>query len=101
MGTAYILAQRKDESKGYNIISVDSTTFKNAQIQYSPFKAEALGIDWFLTKEDYFTGGAQNITIYNDAKNMGTFMQSDMNNIKNPRLFKMLEKTMMYSFEVK
>ena len=28
-------------------------------------------------------------------------MQSDMNNIKNPRLFKMLEKTMMYNFEVK
>ena len=28
-------------------------------------------------------------------------MQSDMNNIKNPRLFKMLEKTMMYNYEVK
>ena len=56
---------------------------------------------WFLTKEDYYTRGAQNITIYNDAKNMGTFMQSDMNTLKNPRLFKMLEKTMMYNFEVK
>ena len=42
VGTAYVLAQRKDEKnekKGYNIISVDSTTFKKAQVQYSPFEA--------------------------------------------------------------
>ena len=66
VGTAYILAQRKDEKdekKGYNIISVDYTTSKKAQIQYSRIEAEALGIMWFLTKEDYYTRGAQNITI--------------------------------------
>ena len=28
-------------------------------------------------------------------------MSSDISNVKNPRLFKMLEKTMMYNFEVK
>ena len=42
VGTAYILAQRKDEKdekKGYNIISVDSTTFKKAQVKYSPLFA--------------------------------------------------------------
>ena len=27
-------------------------------------------------------------------------MKSDMNDVKNPRLFKMLERTMMYNFEV-
>ena len=33
--TAYVLAQRKDEEderKGYNVISVDSSTFKRAQV---------------------------------------------------------------------
>ena len=69
-------------------------------LQYSPFEADALGIVWFLTKEDYYTRGAQNITIYNDAKNMESFMRSDINNVKNPRLFKMLEKTMIYNFDV-
>ena len=34
------------------------------------------------------------------SKNMGTFMQNDINNVKNPRLFKMLEKTIMFNFEV-
>ena len=45
VGTAYILAQRKDEkdeTKGYNNLSVDSTTFKRAQVQYSSFEAKAL-----------------------------------------------------------
>ena len=31
---------------------------------------------------------------------MNTFMKSDMNDVKNPRLFKKLERTMMYNFEV-
>ena len=30
VGTAYILAQRKDETNGYNIVSVDGTTFKSS-----------------------------------------------------------------------
>ena len=48
MGTAYILAQmkdEKDEKKGYNIISVDSTFFKRAQVQYYQFQAEELFAD--------------------------------------------------------
>ena len=28
-------------------------------------------------------------------------MNSDISNVKNPRLFKMLEKTMIYNFKVK
>ena len=31
---------------------------------------------------------------------MGSYMQSDINNVKNPRRFKMLEKTMIYNFDV-
>ena len=31
---------------------------------------------------------------------MGSFMRSDISTVKNPRLFKMLEKTMMYNFNV-
>ena len=66
MRTAYVLAQRKDgkdKSKGSNIMSLDSTTFKRVKVQYSPFEAEALGIVLFLNKEDHFTHGAQEIVI--------------------------------------
>ena len=99
--TAYVLAQRKDEEderKGYNNIPIGSTTLKRTRVQYFQLEAEALRIVRFLTKEDNSVCRAQKITIYNDAKNMGTFMKSDMNNRKNPRLFKMLDKTMMYIF---
>ena len=98
VGTAYILAWRKDkkdDTKGYNIVSVHSTTFKRAQVQYSPFEAETLGIVWFLNKDGYFTHCAQDIFIFNDAKNMNTFMKSNLNDIKNPSLLKMLERTLM------
>lgn len=62
------------------VTSLAASRSKKAQIQYTPFEAVSLGILCFLMKEDYNTCGAQKITIYNNAKNMGTFMQRDMNN---------------------
>ena len=56
-------------------------------------------IVWFLTKRDYITRRAQEIIIQR-TNNMNTFMKSDMNNVKNSKLFKMLERTIMYNFEV-
>ena len=53
------MKDEKDERKGYNTISVDNTTFKRAQVQYSLFKAKALGITCFLNMEDYFTRRAK------------------------------------------
>ena len=47
-----------------NIVSVDSNTFKRAQVQYFPFEAEALGIVWLLNKEDYFTHCTKEIVIF-------------------------------------
>ena len=35
------------------------------------------------------------------TQKINTFMKSNINKVKNPRLFKMLERTMMYNFEVK
>ena len=54
-----------------------------------------------MNKDDYFNPGAQGIIIFNDAKNMNTFIKSNLNDVKNHRLFKMLERTLMYNFAVK
>ena len=46
-GMAYVLAQWKDpedESRGVDIVSCDSTTFKHGKRSLSPFKAELAGI---------------------------------------------------------
>ena len=51
-------------------------------------------------KEDYNLRAAPTFKIFNDAKNMGAFLTSDMQKVKNPRCFKMMERLLPYSFEV-
>ena len=56
-GMAYIVAQWKDpndETKGVDIVSCDSTTFKRGKRSLSPFEAELMGIHWAITKERPF-----------------------------------------------
>ena len=107
VGMAYLLVQKKreedddkDPKHGYLIVSCDSTTFRRAQCQYSPFEAELLSISWMCEKEDFNLRAAPTFKIFNDAKNMGAFLKSDMQKVKNPRCFKMMERLLPYSFEV-
>ena len=95
----YLLLQKKQESDedkdpdhGYVILSCDSTTFRRAQCQYSPFEAELLVITWMCEKEDYNLRGAPAFKVYSDAKNMGQYIKSDLQLVKNPRTFRMLER---------
>ena len=100
MGMAYILCQLRNpdnEQDGLNIISCDSTTFKKGQCSYSPFEAELAAIHYCMTKEDYFTRGARKITVRSDAKNMNSFLKSDLDKISNPREQRMVEKLMPYN----
>ena len=107
VGMCYIIVQKKveedddvDPEHGYLIISCDSTTFRKAQCQYSPFEAELLSISWMCEKEHYNLMAAPMFKIFNDAKNMNAFLKSDLQKIKNPRCFKMVERLLPYSFEV-
>merc|ERR1712002_772421 len=43
---------------------------------------------------------APTFKIFNDAKNMGALLRSDLQKIKNPRCLKMVERLLPYSFEV-
>ena len=76
---------------GYVVISCDSTTFRRAQCQYSPFEAELLAINWLCEKEHYNLLGCRSFKVFSDAKNMGSFIKSDLEKVKNPRAFKMLK----------
>ena len=67
---------------------------------YSPFEAELLAITWMCEKEDFNLRAAPLFKVFSDAKNMGAFLKSDMQKVKNPRCFKMMERLLPYSFEV-
>ena len=73
VGMVYLLLQRKGEgnkSKGYHIVSCDSTTFRKALCQYSLFEAKLMAITFMYEKEDYNICGAPTVPISCDAKNM-------------------------------
>ena len=98
-----MLLQKKEETdddknpeNGYLIISCDSTRFRRAQCQYSPFEAVMLAIQYLCQKEDYNLRGAKQFMVFSDAKNMGQFVKSDLQSVKNPRCFKMLETLLPY-----
>ena len=80
VGMAYILVQKKreedddkDPKHGYLIVSCDSTTFRRAQCQYSPFEAELLSISWMCEKEDYNLRAAPTFKIFNVPAIWGPF----------------------------
>ena len=51
-------------------------------------------------KEDYNLRGSKQFLVYSDAKNMGQYIKSDLQSVKNPRCFKMLEKMLPYDLIV-
>ena len=67
---------------------------------YSPFEAELLAITWMCEKEDFNLRAAPLFKVYSDAKNMGAFLKSDLQKVKNPRCFKMMERLLPYSLRL-
>ena len=51
-------------------------------------------------KEDFNLRAAPLFKVYSDAKNMGAFLRSDLQKVRNPRCFKMMERLLPYSLEV-
>ena len=51
-------------------------------------------------KEDYNLRAAPLFKVYSDTKNMGSFLKSDLQQVKNPRSFSMMERLLPYNFEV-
>ena len=107
VGMAYLLLQKKVESDddfnpqhGYLVIACDSTTFRKAQCQYSPFEAELLAINYLVEKEHYNLLGCKSFKVFCDAKNMGAFIKSDLDKVKNPRAFRMLERLLPFDMVV-
>ena len=59
-----------------------------------------LAITWMCEKEDDNLRGAPNFLVYSDAKNMSQFINSDLQQVKNPRTFKMQERFLPYDLVV-
>ena len=96
-----VLQQRLNDPKKWNIIQCGSCTLKPSQKRYAPVELESLAIHFALKKAAYYLEGLDNFTVLSDHKPLeGLFNNKEIRDIDNPRIQKIREKLMKFSFRV-
>jgi hypothetical protein len=89
-------------SSGWRLIFAGARFTTDAESRYAPIEGEALAITYALEKCRMFTLGCQDLTIATDHKPLVKILgDSSLDTIKNPRLFKIKEKTLPYRYKIK
>ena len=109
-GIGFILAQKKCQCKGlvidccqsgWSIICIGSRFLTQAENNYSAIEGELLGVTWALGRTKFWSLGNDQLTIFTDHKPLiGLLLNKDFDSIHNPRLARMVEKTMRWRFHV-
>ena len=108
IGVGYFLSQKHCNCPGFapgccdhgwHITLAGSRFLKPAETRYSPVEGEALAVAWSLDQTRYFTLGCKQLTIMTDHKPLlGLFKNSSLDDITNPRLFSLKQKTLLWNF---
>ena len=85
----------------WELVYAGSRFTTQAEKRYAPIEGEALALLFGLESCRMFTMGCPNLTIAVDHKPLvRIFNNRDLHDIKNPRLLKIKEKTLMYRFNI-
>ena len=84
--------------EGWKITYAGSRFTTDAESRYSPIEGEATAVAWGLNKSRYFTLGCQNLMVATDHRPLIGIFNKSMENITNPRLIRIKEKTLMFTF---
>ena len=86
---------------GWRITLAGSRFLKPAETRYAPVEGEALAIAWSLEQTKYFTQGCDNLLIVTDHKPLVKLLADKMlDEISNPRLFRLKQRTLMWRFDI-
>ena len=86
---------------GWRITLAGSRPLKSAQTRYAPIEGEALAVVWSLEQTKYLTEGCNNLIICTDHKPLTKlFGNRSLDEIQNPRLLRLKEKTMRWHFKI-
>ena len=70
-------------------------------MRYAPTEGELLAISWALNHSHVFTKGSPNLVVVTDHKPLlGILNNKPLNDIKNPRIALLKEKTLSFNFRV-
>ena len=101
-GLGFIVLQLRDDGSGkYNIILCGSCTLKPHQRRYAIIELEALAIHFAIKKSRYYLEGLPRFTVITDHRPLEGIFKKDIRDIENPRLQKIRENLMTFSFDVK
>ena len=86
----------------WKLIFAGSRFLTEAESRYAPIEGEALALVYGLRQCRMFVLGCPNVTVAVDHKPLvKLFSDQSLENIKNPRLFSLKEKSLMYRFRIK
>ena len=109
-GIGYLLAQKHckctDRSfgccqDGWRINLAGSRFLNSAEKNYAPVEGEALAVAWALQQTKYFTMGCDDLLVITDHKPLTKILgDRRLDEIENPRLFRLKRRTLMWRFEI-
>ena len=86
---------------GWVLVFCSSRYTSPAESRYAPIEGECLAVVWALKKAKYFVLGCDNLIIAVDHKPLlGILGDKSLDDIENPRLENLKEKTLRYRFSI-
>ena len=87
---------------GWRLIYAGSRFTTDAESRYAPIEGEALAVAYALKKSRMYVLGCKDLIIATDHQPLVQILgDSAMDKITNPRLFRLKEKTLSFSFHIK
>ena len=87
--------------RGWRITLAGSRFLRDAEKRYAPVEGEALAVAWALEDTRFFTLGCDKLMIATDHKPLIRILgDQELNDIKNPRLFRIKQRTLMWRFRI-
>ena len=88
-------------STGWVLVFAGSRFTSGAESRYSPVEGEALAVAWALEKSKHFTLGCPNLWLAVDHQPLLKVLgDRHLEDIPNPRLLNLKEKTLRYKFDI-
>ena len=109
-GIGYFLSQKHCDCQGHSFdccadgwrINLAGSRFLRAsEKNYAPVEGEALAVVWALQQTKYFTMGCDKLLVIVDHKPLvKIFGDRRLDEIENPRLFRLKRRTLMWRFNI-
>jgi len=97
-GLGYALVQKEEDR--LRLIICGSCSLTDAQTRYATVELECLAIQWAVKKCNYYLRGLPHFDVYTDHRPLEGLFRKDLHDLDNPRLQRIREKLLPYSFTV-